>query len=95
MPKEKNYNIIDFGTWLRDFGYGKIFRMWNRTEIDQEGLVAGTCVSIINAIEVPNDILLELVCDPWEESAKKNRIYEPLSKIQLAYFEKDQEEFEG
>jgi hypothetical protein len=78
--------LTDFGTWLHDFG-DREYRLWYR---DENANDEASHVRIINAIEVPGDILLELRFNPWDDdTGKEYREFELLSKVKLAYSKSD------
>ena len=86
MDDIKDYGITELKAWLRDFGYGKIFRMQYRLDrnVYEE-------VKIINVVEMPDDILLQLDLDPRNDDPLQKRFKcESFCKIELTCVESDQ-----
>jgi len=85
----KDYSITDFGTWLHDFGSSMILRMWHKNNLESD------CqhIRIKTAMEIPNDILLEigfLNSDGDGTSAETYTEFVRLSEVKFAWCKSDQ-----
>ena len=83
MCNQKDYGITDIGTWLEDnkrkiFRYNVYKKVWTPKEMEskyidesifEDGGYTRTAY-ITNAIEIPNDVILELdeVTEDWDEN---------------------------
>ena len=96
--------MTDFNTWLLDYGYNRIFRMWKYKRMftpyqqqkafsDESQYVddVATFIKIKEAIELPDgDIMIGYVfCEP---EISEYMEYVRLSEIDLAYSPSDEED---